>query len=202
MRSRHSHIAARLPAPPWRPWLLAAVLAGGAAAVEARVNWGFNIDLGWPYGGTHAPLYGPSYGPIHGDPYGAAYGGMAPVLPSASVGVQIGGHHRGHHGGHHGGGPYRSWGPSGWLVVPSILFALPFARSQPALAPTWTAVPMPPSRPDPLIDPRHGQGAQQTEFDRQACNRQAATQQAALADSAVFMRTVDGCMDERGYSIR
>lgn len=198
MRSRHSHIAARLPAPPWRPWLLAAVLAGGAAAVEARVNWGFNIDLGWPYGGTHAPLYGPSYGPIHGDPYGAAYGGMAPVLPSASVGVQIGGHHRGHHG----GGPYRSWGPSGWLVVPSILFALPFARSQPALAPTWTAVPMPPSRPDPLIDPRHGQGAQQTEFDRQACNRQAATQQAALADSAVFMRTVDGCMDERGYSIR
>ena len=198
MRSRHSHIAARLPAPLWRPWLLAAVLAGGAAAVEARVNWGFNIDLGWPYGGTHAPLYGPSYGPIHGDPYGAAYGGMAPVLPSASVGVQIGGHHRGHHG----GGPYRSWGPSGWLVVPSIFFALPFARSQPALAPTWTAVPMPPSRPDPLIDPRHGQGAQQTEFDRQACNRQAATQQAALADSAVFMRTVDGCMDERGYSIR
>ncbi len=198
MRSRHSHIAARLPAPPWRPWLLAAVLAGGAAAVEARVNWGFNIDLGWPYGGTHAPLYGPSYGPIHGDPYGAAYGGMAPVLPSASVGVQIGGHHRGRHG----GGPYRSWGPSGWLVAPSIFFALPFARSQPALAPDWTAMPMPPSRPDPLIDPRHGQGAQQTEFDRQACNRQAATQQAALADSAVFMRTVDACMDERGYSIR
>ena len=73
------------------------------------------------------------------------------------------------------------------VVVPS--------RPEPALA-------GPASRPEPVVYPRNGQDAQQTEADRQACERWATTQPAALADAAVFMRAVEACMDGRGYTMR
>jgi len=59
-----------------------------------------------------------------------------------------------------------------------------------------------PARPDPVIYPRNGQSAQQTEIDRQECNRWATAQQAALADASVFQRAVEACMDGRGYTMR
>ncbi len=59
-----------------------------------------------------------------------------------------------------------------------------------------------PTRPEPVIYPRNGQSAQQTEADRQECNRWATTQPAALADADVFQRAVAACMDARGYTLR
>jgi hypothetical protein len=69
-------------------------------------------------------------------------------------------------------------------------------------APPPPPVAVAPARPDPVIYPRNGQNAQQTEFDRQACNRWATTQQAALSDASVFQRAVEACMDGRGYTLR
>lgn len=62
--------------------------------------------------------------------------------------------------------------------------------------------PAPVSRPDPIIYPRHGQSAQQTEADRQECNRWATTQPSAMSDASVFNRATEACMDGRGYTLR
>jgi hypothetical protein len=67
-----------------------------------------------------------------------------------------------------------------------------------AAAPVYAA----PSRPVPVIYPRNGQSAAQTEFDQRECNRWATSQPAAMADSSVFNRAVDACMDGRGYTLR
>ena len=105
-----------------------------------------------------------------------------------------GGRHRGWRGGWHGG--YRGWGPVfvtppvGWNAPPPVMFVEPAPVS---------AVPM---RPDPVIVPRQGQDAWQTEADRQQCNRWAVSQPAALADAQVFQRAVEACMDGRGYSTK
>lgn len=56
--------------------------------------------------------------------------------------------------------------------------------------------------PEPVIYPRNGQSAQQTEADRQDCNRWATTQPSAMADSSVFNRATEACMDARGYTLR
>lgn len=61
------------------------------------------------------------------------------------------------------------------------------------------AKPVPPA---PVFQARNGQTPTDTEGDRQACNRLAATQQAALLDAGEFQRTVAACMDERGYTVR
>lgn len=57
-------------------------------------------------------------------------------------------------------------------------------------------------RPDPVVYPRNGQSAEQTEADRQACNRWATTQQNAMQDGSVFHRATEACMDGRGYTLR
>lgn len=62
--------------------------------------------------------------------------------------------------------------------------------------------PLPPPAPEPVIYPRNGQSPEQTEADRQACNRWATTQRNAMADSSVFNRATDACMDARGYTLR
>jgi hypothetical protein len=124
--------------------------------------------------------------------------------PVVSVGYRVG-HHGGHHGGHRGhfrgyyGGGW-GWGPVLWApwVYPSVVTvvqAAPVVVEPPA-------PPVQPNRPDPVIYPRNGQSAQQTEADRQECNRWATTQPQALADSSVFLRAVDACMDGRGYTTK
>ena len=68
-----------------------------------------------------------------------------------------------------------------------------------------TAQPVPtfaPPKPDPIIYPRNGQSASQTEADRQECNRWATTQPSAMNEASVFNRAVDACMDGRGYTVR
>jgi hypothetical protein len=124
--------------------------------------------------------------------------------PVLSVGYR-GGHHghyrgyyRGYYRGDYGGG--WGWGPLLWAPwvypqVVTVVQAAPVVVEPPA-------PPVQPGRPDPVIYPRNGQSAQQTEADRQECNRWATTQPQALADSSVFMRAADACMDGRGYTTK
>ncbi|MDT9002399.1 hypothetical protein RQP53_24170 [Paucibacter sp. APW11] len=126
-------------------------------------------------------------------------------------------HHHHHHGGVGVGGLLLGLA----VAVPLIALASQAERDrqpdvvyqpvyQPVPAPpppvqwrSYEPVPAPvPSRADPIIYPRNGQGAWQTEADRQECNRWATTQQAAMQDSSVFNRAVAACMDGRGYTMR
>lgn len=62
--------------------------------------------------------------------------------------------------------------------------------------------PLPGGAPDPMIYPRTGQSAWQTEADRQDCNRWATTQPDAMADATAFQQLARDCMDQRGYTTR
>jgi hypothetical protein len=127
---------------------------------------------------------------------------------SVAVGVNLGpavisvGHRGGHHG--HFRGNYRGgwgWGPVLWSpwVYPQVVTVV---QPAPVVVEAAPPAPVQASRPDPVIYPRNGQSAQQTETDRQECNRWASTQPQALADSSVFLRAVDACMDGRGYTTK
>jgi hypothetical protein len=71
-----------------------------------------------------------------------------------------------------------------------------------SVQPAPVAAPASSPRPDPVIYPRNGQSAQQTEADRQECNRWATTQPNAVADADVFQRAVAACLEGRGYTVR
>jgi hypothetical protein len=132
-----------------------------------------------------------SYTRVHGAPVWS---------PSVSIGI-------GWHGGHH----HRGWGgvwlaPAWpryvWAAPPVVVFAPP-----PVVAVAEDGKPPPvlsarPSAPDPILYPRNGQCPEQTESDRRECNRWATTQPTAMADSSVFNRAVDACLDGRGYTVR
>jgi hypothetical protein len=131
----------------------------------------------------------------HGHHHHGHRGSVYTTLPRGAVSVTIGGGRYWRHGGAH----YRPWGPNWVMVAPPVVLAAPMVvetvRADPPL-------PVAPSKPDPVIYPRNGQNAQQTEADRQECNRWATTQPAALADASVFHRAVEACMDGRGYSMK
>jgi hypothetical protein len=134
------------------------------------------------------------------------------VTAQAGVSVQFGGptfnvgYRSGYHG--HGHGHYRGGWGWGWGIGPVLLSpwvypqVVTVVQPAPVVLEVPAAAPPQPARPDPVIYPRNGQTAQQQEADRQECNRWATTQPAALADSSVFMRAVDACMDGRGYTTR
>jgi len=168
---------------------LAALLAAGAGAAHARGQWSVDLNLGFPAYGGPAYYGGPVY---YGAPaYGTVYGG----LPTGAVSVTVGGGRYWRHGGVW----YRPWGPRWVVVAPPVV--VPLVQAAPEALPAAT-LPVAPSRPDPVIYPRNGQSPEQTEADRQECNRWATTQPAALADAAVFHRAVEACMDGRGYTLK
>ncbi len=163
----------------------ALLLAALGAPAQARVD--LSIGLNFPVG----PAYGPIYG---GHPYGHR-GTVYGTLPRGAVSVTIGGGRYWRHGGVY----YRPWGPNWVVVAPPVVLAAPLVVDTPRADPP---LPVAPSKPDPVIYPRNGQNAQQTEADRQDCNRWATTQPAALADASVFYRAVEACMDGRGYTMK
>jgi len=62
--------------------------------------------------------------------------------------------------------------------------------------------PLPPrAMPEPIIYPRNGQSAAQTEADRKECNRWAGAQP-STADAEVYQRALAARRDGRGYSLR
>lgn len=193
---------------------LATVLAFGLAAstAQADVRVGAHLyfdgrhhhDHGHPGPGHYAPRVpsgaivvggGPDRYWYHGGvwyrPWHSGFrvvlphvGLVIPVLPGAYVTLGIGGVPY-----YYAGGVYYRQVPEGYVVT----------TPPPDAA---TAQPTAPRRPDPVIYPRSGQTPQQTEADRQDCNRWATTQQNALNDASVFNRAVEACMDGRGYSMR
>jgi len=145
----------------------------------------------------------------------------AGALALACGGAQAQGHGGGYHGGYHGGGwgagPF--WGGIGlgvglglyssyyyydrpdYVVVsqPPVYYVAPPA---PVYATPQPAAPVAAPAVDPIFYPRSGQSAEQTEADRQACNRWATTVPRAMADASVFQRATLACMDGRGYTAR
>ena len=198
----------------------AALLALGAmfsahADVHARVNIGmvfdnrYHHDHYYPAPGYVAPVVprgavivgaGPGRYWFHGgvwyQPYGPRYrvvvppvGLVIPLLPPAYVTVTIGGLPY-----YYANGVYYRAVPEGYVVA-----APP---PEPVVAQVQPAPPPPPPKAEPVIYPRNGQSPEQLEADRRECNRWATTQPNAQADTSVFNRAVEACMDGRGYTMR
>ena len=101
---------------------------------------------------------------------------------------------------------YSAYPPGyGWVEpAPVIIYRQPpppvvIYREAPTVVYSQPAAP---AAPEPIIYPRNGQSAQQTEADRQDCNRWASTQRNAMASSGAFNRATEACMDARGYPQR
>ena len=146
------------------------------------------VSVGW-HGGSyyyHGGVWWRPYGPrfvVVAPPFGI----VVPLLPPAYTTLWIGGAPY-----YYANGAYYAPAPGeGYRVVEPPPGA---EAAQPAPAPK----PM----PDPIVYPRNNQNAQQTEADRQECNRWATTQPNAMADASVFQRAVAACMDGRGYTVR
>ncbi|MFG5408999.1 SDR family oxidoreductase [Piscinibacter sakaiensis] len=88
----------------------------------------------------------------------------------------------------------RPWDP---VIIerPTIVYAEPPMSAPQAVPPAPAPAPQP--LPEPVIYPNLGQSATQTEADRQACNRWATTQPAAMADASVFHRATIACIPAR-----
>lgn len=128
---------------------------------------------------------------------------IVPLLPPAYVSLWIGGGRY-----FYANGVYYAPAPGGYAVVPPPPQADTASTSPPTTgSATSPGAPSPgplASSPplEPVIYPRNGQSATQTETDRQDCNRWATTLPAALADAEVFQRAIAACMDGRGYTVR
>ena len=151
----------------------------GAPALAVQVRGG-------GHGGPHAGVHGHYAGPR------GYYGGYR--------GWRAG------HGGYRGSYGWRGPGWSVWGPAIGIGIGLPLAVYEVEREPVYVAAapvaPPPPSAPDPVVYPRNDQTPQQAESDRRACDRWATTQPAAMADASVFHRSVEACMDARGYTVR
>ena len=117
-------------------------------------------------------------------------GVVVPLLPPAYVTLWI------------GGAPYYYANGVYYAVAPGQGYTV--VAPPPGAETAQPVPPPPPSKPapDPIVYPRSGQSAAQTEADQQECNRWATTQPSAMADAQVFRRAVEACLDGRGYTVR
>jgi hypothetical protein len=104
---------------------------------------------------------------------------------------------------------YSAYPPGyGWVEpAPVIIYRQPpppvvIYREAPTAIYSQPSAPAAPAAPEPIIYPRNGQSPEQTEADRQACNRWATTQRNAMGSSSAFNRATEACMDARGYTQR
>lgn len=179
--------------------LAALVLAAGSVDAQARSNgpgggWGhsgggqgggWSHDGGWSHGGGWN--HGGGWGRGGWNHRGRSWGGLGLGL---GIGIGIGA------GSYYYGAPYYEYGAP-WY--PGYVVTVPPPVYEVAPVPAEPLVKAP---PDPVIYPRNGQSAAQTETDRQDCNRWATTQPGAMADASVFQRAALACMEGRGYTVR
>lgn len=143
---------------------------------------------------------------------GGHRGGHGPGWGAVGIGLGLGVGLGWLAGSRHGYSSY-SYGPPVYssVIVPAYPPTYVYVDPPPAVyrevpAPVYREVPrqesVAKSPPEPIIYPRNGQNAQQIEADRQDCNRWATTQPSAMADSSVFNRATEACMDARGYTMR
>jgi len=158
------------------------------------------VSIGLPPGAVSIGYGSGSYffhGGVWFSPYGGRYrvvappfGIVVPLLPPAYTPLWIDSTRY-----YYANGTYYTAATDGGYTVVAPPPGAEQARPLPPL-------PEPKAAPAPIIYPRSGQSAQQTETDRQECNRWATTQPAAQADASVFQRAVAACMDGRGYTVR
>jgi len=152
-------------------------------------------------GGSISITYGGGSYFFHGGvwfrPIGARFvviapplGVVVPILPPAYVTLWI------------GGAPYYYANGVYYAPAPEQGYAVVAPPPGADVAVPVPVAPAPKAPPDPIIYPRMGQSASQTEVDRQECNRWATTQPGAMADAEVFQRAIAACMDGRGYTVR
>ena len=117
------------------------------------------------------------------------HGWGAPVWGGIGLGIGLG------LGSYYYGGPWYYgppvYGPPVYVVPAPLQDGVPVSVAPPARA----AV-------EPIVYPRDGQNAAQTESDRRDCSRWATTQPSAMADATVFQRATTACLEGRGYTVR
>ncbi|MBX3606082.1 MAG: hypothetical protein KF788_12440 [Piscinibacter sp.] len=116
-------------------------------------------------------------------------GVVVPLLPPSYVTLWIGGAPY-----YYANGIYYAPAPAGYAVVappPGAEVATPVPPAPP-----------PKALPEPIVYPRNGQNAAQTEIDRRECNRWATGQPGAVADASIYQRALSACLDGRGYTVR
>jgi hypothetical protein len=138
----------------------------------------------WFHGGVWYRPYGPGFRVVL-PPFGI----VIPLLPPDYVTLTLGGLPY-----YYANGVYYRPVPDGYVVT-----APP---PEAATAQVMPAPPPPAPKAEPIIYPRNGQSPEQLESDRRDCNRWATTQPNAQADSSVFNRAVEACMDGRGYTMK
>jgi hypothetical protein len=159
---------------------ISGVLPIGAVSIGfGGGNYFFQSGVWWrPYGGGRYVVVTPPYG-IY-----------APVLPPDYVTLSI------------AGAPY--------YYADGVYYSQVVGQGYQVVAPPpgadvaqpVTPPPQPAASPDPIFYPRNSQTAAQTEADRRDCNAWATSQPNAMADSKVFQRAAEACMDGRGYTVR
>ena len=152
-----------------------AALAPLSAEAQSRHGGGGYRHGGYGHGG---------YG------HGGGYWGPGLFFGGVALGVGLGAYNYGY------GYPVYPGYP-GYVVVEPVPVYVPVPAQQ--IAPVQPAQRL---APDPVIYPRNGQSAAQTEADRLDCNRWAATLPSAMADASVFNRATAACMDGHGYTVR
>ena len=136
-------------------------------------------------------------------------------------GGYYGGYNGGYNGGYYGGGRGWAWGgvglglglgiasyynsyPSyGYYADPGYVVIQPQPQVVYANPQTVYSAPVPARQAQqPVIYPRNGQSAAQTDADANACSEWAGKQPNATIDPSVFQRGTQACMDARGYTVR
>ncbi|WP_022979381.1 DUF6515 family protein [Ideonella sp. B508-1] len=163
----------------WYPnvgWSVAAAPVGGISVAFGGGNFLF-------HGGVWFHPVGPRWVVVT-PPVGI----IAPMLPPAYTTLWVGGLAYYYANGVY----YLPDGPAGYRVV----------EPPTGVASVQPVAPPPKPAPDPIVYPRNGQSAAQTEADQRACNQWAMTQRDAMSDASIFNRAVQACMDGRGYTLR
>jgi hypothetical protein len=158
-----------------------------ASLPVAALAVGFGRDRFWFNSGVWYRPYGGGYRVVL-PPFGA----VVPLLPPDYVTVRLGGLPY-----FYANGVYYAAYDAG----PGYVVVAPPAGIENAQA-VVQAPAVTPARADPIIYPRKNQSPEQTEADRQDCNRWATTQPAAMNSASVFSRAVEACMDGRGYTTK
>jgi hypothetical protein len=156
-----------------------AALPGGSVSIGYRGgNYFFHGGVWFrPFGGRFVVAVPP-------------IGIVVPLLPPAYVTLWI------------GGAPYYYANGVYYAQAPGEGYAVVAPPAGADAAQPVPVAPVPKALPEPILYPRNGQSAAQTESDRQECNRWATTQPTAMADAQVYQRAVAACMDGRGYTVR
>jgi hypothetical protein len=163
----------------------AAALAAAPVAASAAGGHGGGGGGHWGGGGGHWSGGGGHWGGGGWHGHGGGWGGV-------SIGVGFGSPWYYPYYPYYGYAPYYYPG----YVVASPAYPV-------AAAPGDTVVSTSPqAAPEPVVYPRNGQSAEQTEADQRDCNRWATSQPRAMADASVFQRATIACLEGRGYTVR